>query len=89
MSRNIIYYDKIKDLGLSVGHSNWKDKTYLHISLNMYDPDSDQWYRVKGLSVTEDYLDYILEGLILVEKQLTQKNLPDVRQLTFSFMKGN
>jgi hypothetical protein len=88
MNRKILYYDTEKDLGLSVGWNEFRGKKYIHISINMYDPDSEQWYRIKGLSVTDDYLDYIKEGLEDVERQITKVNLPDVRQMEFDFMKG-
>lgn len=84
-NRKILYYDKEKNVGLSVGWNEFRGKKYIHISINMYDPDSDYWYRTKGLSVTEDYLDFIIEGLFEVEKSITKENLPDVRQLEFKF----
>lgn len=92
MNRNIIYYDKEKKVGLSVSWAEFRGKKYIHITINMLDLDSDppQWYKIKGLSVTEEYLDFIMEGLVEVEKQITKINLPDVRQLEFDFMnKGN
>lgn len=88
-NRKILYYDRAKDVGLSVGWNEFRGKKYVHISINMYDPDSDHWYRIKGLSVTDDYLDFIVEGLLETEKEITKSNLPDVRQLEFDFDKGN
>jgi hypothetical protein len=89
MRKRIIYRDPVKDVGLSVDWNIFRDKKYVHISINMYDPDSLEWYRIKGLSVTEDYLDFIMEGLVKVEKEITKHNLPDVRQLEFGFMREN
>lgn len=84
---DIIYYDTEKQVGLSVTHNEFRGKTYIHMSVKIYDWDDDRWYRTKGLSVTADYLDYLLEGLEKVEHDLAKLNLPDVRQLEFSFMK--
>ena len=64
-NRKIIYYDKEKDVGLSIGYNEFRGKKYVHISINMFDPDTEAWYRTKGLSVTEDYVDFIIEGLEL------------------------
>ncbi len=90
MNRKILYYDKEKKVGLSVSWGEFRDKLYIHITINMLDLDSEppQWYKIKGLSVTEDYLDFIIEGLKEVEKEITKANLPDVRQLEFDFKKG-
>lgn len=81
MKKEIIYFDKEKNVGLSVSLSEFKGKNYIHIAINMYDPDDDYWYRIKGLSLTEDYLDFLIEGLQNLEPQLAKINLPDVRQL--------
>ncbi len=86
--RKIIYYDPAKDAGLSVDWNEFRGKKYIHISINLFDQDSEDWYRIKGLSVTEDYLDFIVEGLLEVEKQITKVNLPDVRQFEFDFTEG-
>ena len=86
-NRKIIYYDKEKDVGLSIGYNEFRRKKYVHISINMFDPDTEAWYRTKGLSVTEDYVDFIIEGLEEVSENLAKENLPDVRQLDFGFPK--
>jgi hypothetical protein len=86
-NRDIIYYDKKKQIGLSVSISDFRGTNYIHITLNQYDPDGQFWYKIKGLSVTEDYVSPIIIGLERVEQKLAVFNLPDVRQLEFDFMK--
>ena len=81
----ILYYDSEKQVGLKVEWNEFRGKKYVHISINAYDPDGERWYKTKGLSVTEDYVDYIIEGLVQVDKELAKVNLPDVRQLEFDF----
>ena len=36
-NRKIIYYDKEKDVGLSIGYNEFRGKKYVHISINMFE----------------------------------------------------
>lgn len=83
--KKIIYFDKEKQVGLSVDWNEFRGKRYVHIGINIYNPDDDAWYRIKGVSVTEDYIDFIIEGLQKVDQDLAKLNLPDKRQLEFKF----
>lgn len=80
-----LYWNKDKKNGLFIEMNEFLGKNYIHITLKQYDPDGDFWYRIKGLTVTEEYLDFIIEGLEKIQPLLAKINLPDKSQLEFNF----
>ena len=88
MKKRILYVNKETGKGLSVDRNLFRGNYYNHISLNLCDLDEENWYRIKGLTVTDDFVEFIIEGLLELEKQIAKENLPDVRQLEFEFMKS-
>ena len=80
-----LYYDKEKDNYLFVEMNEFRGVNYIHISIKQFDPDEQFFYRIKGISVKEPHVDFIIEGLEEISKTLAKINLPDVRQLTFDF----
>ena len=84
-----LYRDPIKDNYLFVEINEFRGTNYIHISLKQYDPDGDFFYRIKGVSVLEPHVDYIIEGLQRISQQLAEQNLPYIRQLSFPFEDNN
>lgn len=85
MNNKPVYYNKEKDVYLFVDFSPFRGINYIHISLKKYDPDENFFYRTKGVSITEEYVDFVIDELEKISKELGRVNLPDVRQLTFDF----
>jgi hypothetical protein len=80
-----LYYNKEKDVGLFVEMSEFRGTNYIHISLKRFDPDDEFWFNTKNLALTEEYVDYVIEGLQKISQQLAKVNLPDNIQMEFDF----
>jgi hypothetical protein len=84
-----LYYNKEKNNYLFVEMSPFRGVNYIHITIKQFDPDEQFFYRIKGISLLEPHVDFVIEELENISKELAKINLPDVRQLSFDFKEKN
>lgn len=78
-------YVNEKGTGIGASFNEFRGTNYVHISMLELDPDENYWYRVKGLSITEDFLDPLIEKLLIISDELGKKNLENPNQLVFNY----